>query len=158
MADRQGAGVFAAPGRAAEPDRAAAGRAPGEVLADAPLMAPPDRPGPVALSGPAPKLGASAWVPLVSTDEPTSTKAARSGGTATVTAVSEATAASPAPSRSHVRPCDRATSRKDRDVAPGTSQSDISGRHPRPHHAAARRLVAATRAISLADRHSPVRQ
>jgi hypothetical protein len=145
---RQGAGAAVTPGPAVDPDGTVVLRTPDPVLADAPLTAPARRPGPLALLGPAPRLGATAWVPLVSTVEPTSTKAARTGGTATVTAVTVAAAARPAASRIHVRPCGRVTDRSDRDAAPGTSQACIPDRHRRPHQAAARREARARQAVT----------
>jgi hypothetical protein len=122
----------------------------------------------------------SASLPLVSTVELTRTKAARSGGTAIVIAVTDAAAASPAISRIHVRPRGRLMDRNEGRMASGASQADSPGRQARPHKAAARRQArprqmalsrqararqsmarrqaAATRATSTADRHSPDRQ
>jgi hypothetical protein len=66
-----GAGVDVTPGCAAVWDGTAVLRTRDLVLTEAPLTVParPDRP--LALLGPPPKLGASAWVPPVSTVEPT---------------------------------------------------------------------------------------
>ena len=146
--DRQGAGAVVTPGLAVDPDGTAVLRTPDLAVADAPLTAPARWPGPLGLLGPAPRLGATACVPPVSTVEPTSTKAARTGGTATVTAVTVAAAARPAASRIHVRPRGRVTDRSDRDAAPGTSQADIPDRHRRPHQAAARRQAHAHHAVT----------
>lgn len=156
--DRHGAGATAMPVPVAELDGTEAGRVPDPVLADAPLTAPVPWFRPPVGPGPVPKLGVSAWAPWVSTVEPTSTNAARSGGTAAVTAVTAAAAARPASRRIHRRPRSRVTDCDAGEAAPAMSQPRIPGRQARAHHAAARRSMAVARAASRAERHSPDRQ
>jgi hypothetical protein len=69
--DAHGAEADVTPGCAAVCDGSAVPRARRLVLTEAPLTVPARLDPPLALSGPPPKLGASAWVPPVSTDEPT---------------------------------------------------------------------------------------
>jgi hypothetical protein len=98
---RHGAGLDALPGRAA--GGRVPPRVPAEPLADAPRA-------PVADAAPPPvppTPGCSPPLPPVSTVALTWASAARSGGSDIVTAVTQAAAARPAPSRTHNRPCDR---------------------------------------------------
>jgi hypothetical protein len=66
-----GAGAVVRPVPAVGRDGAAVLRTRGRVLEEAPLTAPAPRGRPLALSGSPPKVGVSAWLPLVSTVEPT---------------------------------------------------------------------------------------